>query len=1148
MQTRLRRFVSCLLFATAIGVAQDRGTITGSVSDSSGAAIPAAKITLQNPATGLIEAVPSANDGTFRLLSLPAGRYTITAEKEGFRKLEVSDVRVDVNTDTRLDLKMQVGTLQETVEVQGTPPLLQTERADLGQIVDKEAIQGLPLFANGGLRSNLAFTTLAPGVNINLTGDPDTTGANIRIAGGLSNGASLLLDGAESMSERRNDPQMRIVSAEGIEEFKIQSSAYSAEYGRSSNGILNYTTKSGTNVVHGTGFVTIRNQALNANGFFYTPSPPTIHNQNLEAASVGGPAWIPKIFNGKNKMFFFFSGERSRAKDISPAGLISLPTAQEKAGDFSQYTNSAGKMIPIYNPFDAAGGVTGDASTRVPFPGNQIPTSMINPTATLIQSYLPLPQSPNSIFNNNPIDNNGTRTPGENQGVYGLKVDLNATEKLRFSSLFSRQYFNSYPLDGPIPGPLGEGFQEFGTTKYVRFNGDYVVKPTLLSHFSFGYNQRDLGEQGNERLGPTDGDYGKATAIPGNLSYGKSPNYSAYQTQNYQNMNSTVSTRSPGRTYDFKESLTYLKGRHSMKFGFEFMRVNYARSDCNGCGGIASFTSAATGSPSVSGTTGFDYASLLLGAANGGSFNYNGNINYVYPYYAWYYQDDIKLTSKLTINVGLRYDLPLARREPNAQSSNFSMDTPNPAAGNLPGALIFAGSGPGRSGRTTLLQARLHAFGPRFGFAYQLNSKTVIRGGGAIMYDSNREDGNADGGVQGFGGNFSAPANYLSTGISFLLPQGFNTFAAAVQAAKPPVINPSLANFGSPSYFSDGKVGQFYDYNFTVERSLTSHTLLRTSFHANYGNQLQSSQQYDQLDPRYFAIYGTLLGSPLSSVLNNPIVVNSGFHLPYAGYPTNYTLAQALLPFPQYTSINGTTNGGHSTWNALEASLQHSFTNGLFISAAYTFSKLIANSTSANVYFENTEKAISTVDRPHVFTLATIYDVPFGRGKRLGSNLNPVANFFLGNWRASAVQHYQSGVAIGVTSAQTLYGAGSARPNFVPGQPLLNPNWNPKDPNSPYINTTAFVQPANLTYGNVPAVIPGLRNPVQMDEDVALSKIFNLGSEKRTVEFRGSAFNVANRHLLGGLTTSITSSTFGKFTNPQSNLPRNVEFSLRLKF
>src|SRR5947209_7157122 len=288
-------FLLFFFCATFAAFAQDRGTITGTVTDSTGAAVPAAKLTLQNPATGLAQSLLSGNDGAFRFLSLPAGRYNVSTEKPGFRKTEVSDVRVDVNTDTRLDLKLQLGTVQETVEVQGVTTLLQTERSDLGKIVDTEAIQDLPLFANGGLRSNLAFAALAPGVNMNLTGDPDTTGANIRIAGGMSNGASLLLDGAESMSERRNDPQMRIVSAEGIEEFKIQSSAYSAEYGRASNGILNYTTKSGTNDFHGTGFATIRNQALNANGFFYAPSPATIHHQNRDTARVRRPVRSPKI-------------------------------------------------------------------------------------------------------------------------------------------------------------------------------------------------------------------------------------------------------------------------------------------------------------------------------------------------------------------------------------------------------------------------------------------------------------------------------------------------------------------------------------------------------------------------------------------------------------------------------------------------------------------------------------------------------------------------------------------------------------------------------------------------------------------------------------------------------------------------------------
>ena len=314
----------------------------------------------------------------------------------------------------------------------------------------------------------------------------------------------------------------------------------------------------------------------------------------------------------------------------------------------------------------------------------------------------PLPSNPNGYLNNNPIENNGARTPGENQGVYAAKGDYNPTAKMHLSGVFSRQYFNSYPLDGPIPGPLGEGFQEFGNTKWVRINGDQTITNNLLNHFAFGYNQRDLGEQGNTRLGPVDGSFGKATAIPGVLSYGKSPNYSAYQLGNYGNLDGTVSTRSPGKTYSFSDAATWLHGRHTVKAGFEFVRVNYARADCNGCAGSASFSSGATGNPNVSGTTGFDYASFLLGAASGGSFNYSANINYIYPYYAAFVQDDIKISKRLTLNIGLRYDLPLSRHEANFQNSNFDPTAPNPAAGNLPGALIFAGSGPGRTGRSGL--------------------------------------------------------------------------------------------------------------------------------------------------------------------------------------------------------------------------------------------------------------------------------------------------------------------------------------------------------------------------------------------------------------------------------------------------------------
>ncbi|MGA2327046.1 MAG: carboxypeptidase regulatory-like domain-containing protein [Bryobacteraceae bacterium] len=1164
------RFLLPLSFLACLALAQDRGSITGTLTDPSGASVPDAKVVLTNPATGLSQALPSGNDGSYSFYSLPAGLYNVTVQKAGFRKVELASVRVEVNTSTRADIKMELGQLADKIEVLATASLLQTDRSDLGKVIDKRVIAALPLFANGGMRSNLAFSTLTPGVSSDLAQDPDTQAGAPRISGGsATSNTSLLVDGGESQSERRNDPQQRVVSVDGIEEFKVQTSAYSAEYGRTSNGILNYTTKSGTNEFHGSLFAQVRNRALNAKGFFYIaplPSAQTVHNQNLEAASIGGPVWIPKIVDGRNKVFFYFSGERSRAKDIVSNSLISVPTAAARAGDFSGFLGSNGNPIPIYNPFDASGNIIANANARVQFPGNKIPPSMINPIATTILGYEPLPQNPNAFLNNNPAVNTGSRTPGENQGVYTIKGDWNKGEKLRLNGLFSRQYLNGCDICyGPNPGANSEASQENYDNRYYHFNMDYIFRPTLLNHISFNRNSRNGAEAANLRLGPNTGSYGQATQFPGVPTYSLSPLYSSYQVGSFNTYNSTNWDTLLGGTWNFKESVMWIKGKQSIKFGFEYMRVNYNGNFCNTCGGQARFSSGATSNPSVSGATGSELASFLLGVVNSGTFSFSSTANFVYPYYAAYIQDDIRLSSRLTINIGLRYDLPLPRREPNGQNSQFDPTAPNPDAGNLPGALIFAGSGPGRTGRTFLLQHRTKAFGPRAGFAYQLTSKTVVRAGGAIFYNSNKEDGAALDSITGFGGSYSTPANYYSSGISMLLPNGSSNaaaglvpFAAAIAALTPPRVGPSIANYQSPNgYYSDGKVGQIYDYNFTVEQKFTPATMAAVSFHANYGNQTQSSQQFNQLNPKYIPIYGNLLTQSLSSIYANPssaaVLTANGFALPYASYPLTQTLANALEPYPQYGSFGGTTNGGHSTYNAMEAQLQHTFSGGFFFQASYAFSKWISDNTSPNVYAKNVEKDLNGAWRPHVLAISYIYEIPFGRGKRYGNGLSPFVDAVLAGWRVAGVHHYQAGTTLGVSCGQNLYGAGSARCMYVPGQPLYNPNWNPDDPTSSYLNKAAFVQPGTGVFGNVGALVPGLHNPFQMTEDAALSKIFHLGGEKKTLEFRASAFNIANRHLLGGLynnnpNTSVTSSAFGTFANPQSNLPRNVEFNLRFEF
>src|SRR5262245_5535867 len=619
-----------LTMPSALVNAQDRGTITGQVADASGAVLTAAKVTLTNPSTGQTTTVETNTEGAYTFLSLTAGRYEVTAEKEGFRKAQASSVLVQVSTTTRLDIRLELGAVADTVQIESSTPLLQTDRSDLGTVVDNKAIQQLPLFINGGLRSNLAFTGLAPGVTMNLQNDPDTTGGAPRIAGGQANGASLLVDGGESMSERRNDPQMRVVSAEAVEEFKVQTSAYSAEFGRSSNGVLNYTTKSGANEFHGSMMAQLRHETLNAKGFFWGARGEAIQRQHVEATSIGGPVYIPKVYDGRNRTFFLFAGESSRAKNFSSSATTSPPIALFRNGDFRRYTNAAGWNAPLYDPLDASGNVIADARTRPRMQCNGVLNVIcperISPVAKAIFAELPMPDDPSKVFDNTSVRNNGSRTPGAWQGVYSIKGDHNVTENLRVSGMFSKQYFDSYPLIGPIPGPLAEAFQEFGHIRYWRFNTDYTIKPNLLNHFTLGINQRKLGE------GPTLGlpdSYRAATLLPGVDGSGgeKAPNYTKYNTE-FNNYGGHVFTESPSRTINFSDHLSWVKGRHNLKFGFTHMDVSYHRIDCNSCAGSLRYNTAATGNPSVNGQTGIQYAAFLLGWPSAGSFTFGADIDY----------------------------------------------------------------------------------------------------------------------------------------------------------------------------------------------------------------------------------------------------------------------------------------------------------------------------------------------------------------------------------------------------------------------------------------------------------------------------------------------------------------------------------------
>ena len=1150
-------FILCFLAA-----AQDRGTITGTVTDPSGAAIPEAKVVIRNPATNLTQEVRTAADGAYSVPYLPAGAYTVQVEKTGFQTSQANEVRVSVNTSTRVDVQLPVGETQQVVEVSAQAQLLQTDRTDLGKVISGKAIMDLPLFLGGGLRNNLAFVNLVPGVQ----GDP----GNPRIGGGLLAGASLMLDGAESNSERRNDAGFNSISAEAVEEFKVQTGSYSAEFGRTSNGVVNFTSKSGTNELHGSGFYFNRNEVFNARRFTYGPGTREVNRQHLYGFSAGGPIFIPKVYDGRNKAFFFAALEKSRYRSGPPSNVISVPIQEFRNGDFRRFTDASGAVIPIFDPFDANGNIITDAFARprIQCRGvmNVICPERIDPVAKVLNSQLPTPDNPNEPFNNT----RAVAAGGSDQNVFSIKGDYVFSDRNRISGIFSRNVFGSPPNIGPVPGALGENFTSGGTNKFYRVNHDLVLKPNLLNHFTFGYNQRDIFEIGPTRISSEvqQAIQLKGTTLPPTTQPTQYTIGGEFASMNA--LNRSIDTLSPSRTYNLNEQLAWINGGHNVKFGFQYLLAKYARFDCNGCSGEVSFATATTGNPGLSTRNGSSYAAFLLGLASGGNFNYSADIEFFFPYYAWYVQDDWKLTSRLTLNLGLRYEISYPKQESNFQNSNFNPSIPNPGAGGLLGALEFAGDGPGRSGKARFQDTRYNSFGPRVGIAYQLTPSTVLRAGSAIYYQAMREDGNADNGVQGFGGRFTSLPDYLATGISFRLSNGLNEYGDLVQQRKPPQIDPSLLNFGTPTYMTAeaGRAPMFYDWNATVEHSFYPQSIARISYHANVGVRLLNNKQnFNQLDPRYWSIYGDLLGRRL----DDPQVIATGFQLPYPGYPLNRQLQQALRPYPQYNGVNtgvGGENSGHTTYHALETSFEHRFSGGLYFLTSYTFSKLLTNvegenpglggfvgeaqGQQQNQYNRAADKSVSNQDTPHNLVLSYVYELPVGKGKKFGGDMHPVAQAVVGNWRISGVHRYTSGLPLRVLSGQNLFGAGgTARASYVPNQPLKNPNFDsqtPNKPNNPYINTAAFRRPGNREYGDTPALIPQLRGTPSWNEDIAILKNFYLGSEQRWIEFRASAFNVANRHRLGGIDQNIDSSTFGQVNNPQVNSPREIQFGLKVYF
>lgn len=1230
-RTSLLIGATLLLLGAALGQS-NQGSIAGNVLDPTGAVVGGAKITAKGTTTGTTYETQSSDAGAYRFPNMSIGAYDITATAPGFKTATLTGVLVQVATTSSLDIRLQTGTVTENVEVDANAPTVQSESSDIGAVISQKQTLDLPLALGStvqAMRSPEAFVFLTPGV-VGPGSDSGNGGTfESKITGGQNYATEVLLDGAgTTRSENGSSFDETAPSVEALSEFKVITSTLPAEFGRTTGGIESFSTKAGTNDYHGVLYELFRNEDLDANvwGNNYnlannigprSASQRPLDRQNDYGGAFGGPLRIPHIYNGKDKTFFFFSWEQYRQTQ-GGVSTDTVPTNPERGGDFSDILNTGNILgtnpcdgTPIFQGeiFDPATTKTvGGVECRTAFLNeagsggkNAIPAGRITTIGANILSYYPTPQ--NGLLSNNylfpfsfPILDTTTT----------FRIDQNITQKSKAYFTYSSRENTRNSTNPLFAGPAGFGRDQFFGTHYIRFGYDYTISPTLLNHLSLGYNRTNSknvgagvglgkGTDWDAKLGIT-GASGKLFPQIGNSS---TPT----------NLGDNVDGDTIDNGFRFGDTLNWVKGKHEFKIGYEQWYQQYSPLDFSNTSGSINFsngeTSATTSAAIQNGLTGSGTASLLLGVPNTGSVTVKASQSrWLRNYYAGFFQDSFKITPTLVINYGLRYEIDQPFKEANGDTSTISLTQPNPGAGNLPGVLVFAGKGAGRNGNVNERWANtwFKDFGPRLGFAWSpsmFDGKTVFRGGYGIIYGGLQYADFGGDNRTGFQANpsFNSPQGFDP---AFALSSGFPGFPA------PPNLDPTQLNFQGPTYIdpSYGRPPMVQNWSAEIQHQLATDLIIDVGYVGEHSTHLRSNfDAVNSLNPKYFSL-GGLLAAPISS----PQAAAAGINPPYAGFPGNLIVAQALVPFPQYFGFNTDCcleDLGQSTYNALEASLTRRFHNGLNLMASYTWSKTLTDADAALPFFatlhqggapqdpfnKNGDKAISNQDLPQNFVVSYIYELPFGKNKKF-LNHPGVMDKVVGGWSISGVQRYESGqpLAFGCASGVPAF-AGCIRFDQVPGSSIISSayksgNWNPvsqpifnsidlsnvvnpgqaafDDPNAPAKVTAR----GSYTFGTLPRVDGAVRMAPYLSEDFNFLKRTKI-TEGSDVLLQVSLINAFNRHIWNrpedlnpydsqlnpGCPTCATNFgliQYDNFSNTGGGsyllLPRKIQLQLKIEF
>ena len=1135
------------------------GTITGRVYDPTGSSVPDATITATNTGTNVAYRGITNESGNYVIQQLPVGNYDVAVEAKGFHRNIRKAVPLNVAQTVTLDVTLEVGAVEQAVEVTADVSTIQTSTSDLGTIINRNKLVDLPLFVSGGVRNLEQFIFLAPGV----TGD---TG-NTQISGSPNRAKEVLVDGIASTGVESGGviPGATRPSVETIAEFKLLRAGFNAEYGRTGGGVQIFVTRSGTNDLHGSVFDYLRNEKLDARGFFQGTRP--INKQNEFGAVLGGPVVIPKLYNGRNKTFFFAVYGGFRFRQGAPNSLQSLIPEDFRSGDFSALLDpvrsnnrlagtplrdaqnnlvldALGREIlvgAIYDP--ATTRQVGGRFVRDAFLGNRIPANRISSVTRNVVGQLPATIN-SGLFNN--FISVGRGATDENQG--NLKIDHLFSDRNRMSVYFYRDILEAQdPV--LIPGPASPNRATSSRNIWGRVTHDFVFTPSLLSHLTLGYTRfvttiesYSVGQDWPNRLGLQ----GVGT---GPDSYFPCIDFiaSGYRSLGDQNCNGRV--KQTNNNIQLLESVSWTRGAHSFKFGGDYRWLETNAIDNYRSGGVFQFNALETALPNIT-QTGSALASFLLGTVDRGQQAVYGYFpRNRYQYLALYAQDDWKVTSRLTINYGLRYDIYFPRYEKNDSLSNLDPNLPNPAAGGRPGALEFLGDGPGRTGRKSFADTYWKNFAPRLGFAYQLNSKTALRSAYGIYYALGNANAGLRDSIQMSNGWIVNPVfTSQDVGVTpaFNWDQGFPQ-----NFTRPPVIDPSAANGNDLRVVgrNDGRPPYFQNWSFTVEREIVPRVNIELTYLGTKGSRQGSGLvKLNEVDPRYLS-----LGTLLTQNINSQAARDAGIPIPWAGF--NGSVAQALRPFPQYQDIQRRSDpSGSSTYHAFQTQFSVRAWKGLDIQAAYTFAKTISDSdilagggpTGQTTYNRRLEKAIATTDVPHVFALAYSYELPWGQGRHW-LNEKGVLDAVLGGWTVTGIHQYSTGtpLVLSVNNGLPLFNA-VLRPDVVAGAQRKNNVENFDPARDFWINPAVFQVPGAFRFGTAARSYTDLRNANNLTENFGLLKRFAL-TEGVHLQFRAEFFNALNRVVFGGIQTNRSNANFGRVTS-QANNPRQGQLALRLDF